>query len=306
MGASTGVLVAQWFRVSHGEGERKALVGAGAAAGLAAAFNAPLSGMMFVLEELQVSFTPVVLVATFLAAVSADVMTRLITGDLPVFMLKGMAAPTFTVLPGALAVGLVAGFGGVWFNRTLLASLNLYEKLRHWPVLWVGAGTGALMGVLGWIVPGVAGSGYDLVTQALSGGTALAVLPMLLLIRFGMTMISYGSGTAGGIFVPMFVLGALGGLFLGGMAHLLAPTWFPHPEVFVVLGMGALFTAVVRAPLTGLVLMIELTGSYAFMLPLLVSCLLAYGVAEAMNVPPIYEALRLRARELNETRKAEA
>lgn len=299
MGSSCGMLVARWFKVTPGEGERKALISAGAGAGLAGAFNAPLSGMMFVLEELHVKFTPVVLVATFLAAVSADIVTRILVGAQPVFLMAGMTAPTLTVLPGALVVGVLAGFGGIAFNRGLLFSLNLYDKLHshHWPVFVVGAITGGLMGAMGWAVPGLAGSGYVYVEQALIGNTALALLPLLLLARFVMTMMSYGSGAAGGIFGPLLVLGSLGGLALGGMAHAISPSWFPNAEVFAVLGMGALFTSVARAPLTSLVLMIELTGIYAFMLPLLVSCLIAYGVAEALGVPPIYESLRKRALE---------
>jgi CIC family chloride channel protein len=108
-------------------------------------------------------------------------------------------------------------------------------------------------------------------------------------------MLSYGSGAAGGFFAPLLVIGALGGLAVGRVAHGFAPAWADYPEVFAVLGMGALLTAIVRAPLTGIVLMIELTGKYDFMLPLLVCSLVAYGVAEALQDEPIYEALRERA-----------
>ena len=109
-------------------------------------------------------------------------------------------------------------------------------------------------------------------------------------------MVSYGCGAAGGIFAPLLVIGALGGLAVGRLVHHVAPAWAAQPEIFAVLGMGALLTAIVRAPLTGIVLMIELTGKYDFMLPLLVSCFAAYGVAEALRDEPIYEALRERAK----------
>src|ERR1019366_7882671 len=99
-----------------------------------------------------------------------------------------------------------------------------------------------------------------------------------------------------GIFAPLLVIGALGGLAVGSAAHLIAPAWAARPEVFAVLGMGALLTSIVRAPLTGIVLMVELTGKYDYMLPLLVSCFAAYGVAEALSDVPIYEALRERAK----------
>ncbi len=297
MGGSCGLMVSDLWRVKRGEGERRALISAGSGAGLAAAFNAPLAGMIFVLEELQVNLTPVIFVAAFLASVTADVVCRVLVGGTPEFsLLRGAPSPTLSVLPGALLLGLLAGLGGVIFNRALLATVSLYDRLRRWPAFWTGAATGAVIGLMGWIAPSLVGTGGPIVARALSGGLAAGIVPVFLVARFGLTMVSYGSGPAGGIFLPTFVLGALGGLAFGSLAHAAAPGWFPEPEVFAVLGMGALFTAVVRAPLTGLVMMIELTGVYDFMLPLLASCLVAYGVAEAFGTPPIYEALRLRNR----------
>ncbi len=294
MGGATGLMVAEWFRVKPGEGERKALIAAGAGAGLAAAFNAPLAGVMFVLEELAGNFTPVILVAAFLASVSADVVARLLTGEMPVFPLHTVGAPTVNTLPLALVLGLLCGLGGVVFNRCLLKSLDLWERVR-WPSWATGALAGAAVGLAGGLFPGVAGSGGVLAERALAGEIALKWLPLLLLTRFALTMASYGTGAAGGIFAPLLVLGALGGLAVGKVAHQAVPAWAEHPEVFAIIGMGGLLTAIVRAPMTGIVLMIELTGVYAFMLPLLVCCLTAYGVAEGLRDKPIYEALRERA-----------
>jgi CIC family chloride channel protein len=295
MGGATGLMVSEWFKVKPGEGERKALISAGSGAGLAAAFNAPLAGVMFVLEELQGSFTPVVFVAAFLASVVADIVGRVLTGEMPVFALKSMTAPTMSALPLALVVGAVAGLGGVIFNRCLLASLDVFDGLRRWPIWVPGAIAGAVVGIASGLYPGVAGSGGVLAERALIGEIALRWVPLLLLVRFGLTMVSYGSGAAGGIFAPLLVIGALGGLATGGLVNAIWPALAPHPEIFAVLGMGALLTAIVRAPLTSIVLMVELTGKYDFMLPLLVSCLAAYGVAEALKNAPIYEALRERA-----------
>jgi CIC family chloride channel protein len=288
-------MVSTWFRVKQGEGERKALISAGAAAGLAAAFNAPLAGLIFVLEELTGSFTPVVFVASFLAAVTADVVCRVVTGETPVFALHGMAAPTLHTLPVAALVGVLAGFAGVLFNRSLLASLDLFERLNRWPTFAVGALAGAVVGIAAWLHPDISGSGALLSEKAVNGGIAVEWMLVFLVARFFLTMVSYGSGAAGGIFAPLLVMGSLGGLSLGAGVHALLPGWAAFPETFAVIGMGALFTATVRAPLTGIVLMIELTGQYAFMLPLLVSCFAAYGVAEAMGDRPIYEALGERS-----------
>jgi CIC family chloride channel protein len=306
MGGATGLMVSGWFRVKQGEGERKALISAGAAAGLAAAFNAPLAGLMFVLEELSGSFTPVLFVASFLAAVTADVVCRVVTGETPVFALHGMPGPSLHALPVAVLIGLLAGLGGVAFNRSLLASLDLFESVKALPPFVVGAGVGVVIGFAAWIYPGVSGSGALLSERALSGGIALKWMLVLLAVRFALTMLSYGSGAAGGIFAPLLVLGALGGLAIGAGVHEILPGWAAYPETFAVIGMGALFTATVRAPLTGIVLMIELTGKYDFMLPLLVSCFAAYGIAEAMGDMPIYEALRERGKHLAAARANQA
>lgn len=295
MGGAAGLMVSSFFRVSHGEGERKALITAGAGAGLAAAFNAPLSGMVFVLEELQVALTPVVFVAAFLAAVAAAIVARLLAGGAPVFAIGRMASPGLEALPGALVLGGLAGLAGCGFNWSLLKSMDLFDRLQRCPPALVGALVGGAMGLAGWIVPGLAGTGTGIVQQALEGRIAAEAMLLLLGARFLMTMASYGCGPAGGIFIPLFVLGSLGGLSLGAAGHALLPALFPRPEVFAVLGMGALFTGIVRAPLTGLVLMVELTGAYGFMLPLLVSCFAAYGVAEMLGSTPVYEALRIRA-----------
>jgi CIC family chloride channel protein len=295
MGGATGLMVSTWFRVKQGEGERKALVSAGAAAGLAAAFNAPLAGLIFVLEELTGNLTPVVFVASFLAAVAADVVCRVVTGETPVFVLHGMPGPSLQGLPLAAIIGLVAGLGGVIFNRSLLASLDLFDRLRAWPPFAVGAATGVIVGFAAWVYPDVSGSGALLSERALLGGIAIRWVLVLIVSRFVLTMVSYGSGAAGGIFAPLLVLGSLSGLAVGSAIHSFLPGWAEYPETFAVIGMGAILTATVRAPLTAIVLMIELTGQYDFMLPLLVACFAAYGVAEALGDRPIYEALRERS-----------
>lgn len=301
MGGATGLMVAQGLRVKTGAGEQRALISAGAGAGVAAAFNAPLAGMMFVLEELQGNFTPVVFVAAFLSCVAGDVVCRVLTGDAPVFPLSAMTSPGLAVLPWALLLGALAGGAGVLFNRALLGSLDAFERLRRWPVWVVGGLTGGVLGLAGAFAPGLTGSGGLLVEQALAGGIAVRMIGGWLVARFILTMISYGCGAAGGIFAPLLALGALGGLLVGHGAHALMPTVITHPEIFAVLGMGALFTAIVRAPLTGIVLMVELTGQYGFMLPLLAACLTAYGVAEGLRDEPVYEALRHRSMRLAKT-----
>lgn len=294
MGGATGLMISDALRIQPGQGERKALISAGAGAGLAAAFNAPLSGMIFVLEELHGAFTPVVFIAAFLSSVTADIVARVLTGEMPVFSVHVAGPPALSNLPLAAALGALMGLVAVAFNRGLLFSLDVFERLKKAPPFLVGALAGLFVGAIGAYSPRIVGSGGLLVDQALAGELALKWLPLIFVTRFALTLVSYGSGTAGGIFAPVLVLGAVGGMAVGVLGHHVMPEWIPDAPLFAVLGMGAFLAGVVRAPLTGIVLMVELTGQYFIMLPLLTACLCAHGVAEALRDRPIYEALMER------------
>jgi CIC family chloride channel protein len=289
MGGAIGQAVSEWIGCEPVE--RRTLVAAGAGAGLAAAFNAPLSGLVFVLEELQRDFAPAVFTAVLVASVVSDLVERLASGQLPIFHVATHATPSLLTLPPALVLGLAAGVLGVAFNRALLGSLDLFRRLRRWPPWLVGTVVGAAVGLVGWVDPEVLGGGDLLVVRTLEGGVALSALPRPFVERFALTMVSYGCGAPGGLFAPLLVLGSQLGLAVGLLTQHLGQPAIEDPIVFAVVGMAAYFTAIVRAPLTGIVLMIEMTGDYALVLPLLVACLAAYGVAELLGDLPIYEAL---------------
>jgi len=144
---------------------------------------------------------------------------------------------------------------------------------------------------VGWFAPITIGGGQSLAVLVLTSKLTITAIPLLFVIRFFLTISSYGSGASGGIFSPLLALGALFGLALGQIAHHYAPAIAPEPGVFAVVGMAAYFAAIVRAPLTGVVLIVEMTGDYQQMLPLLISCFCAYAVAEMMKDLPICEAL---------------
>jgi chloride channel protein, CIC family len=296
MGGAVGAAVAEWLKVTPRE--RLTLIAAGAGAGLAAAFNAPLAGLTFVLEELQRDFTPLVFGASFIAAVTADVVTRSLTDQLPVFHVVTYPVPPLVALPGFLLLGLLTGLWGVAFNRSLLGTLEFFARAGGWlpragawPASLAGALVGAAVGLIGWFAPTALGGGHGLVEAVLRGQVALAGIPLWFGLRFGLTMASYGCGAPGGIFAPLLVLGALVGLGVGELTHLVLPDAVNHPAAFAVVGMAAYFAAIVRAPLTGIVLIVEMTNNYAQMLPLLVACFSAYAVAEALGDRPVYEAL---------------
>ncbi|MHB2016763.1 MAG: H(+)/Cl(-) exchange transporter ClcA [Candidatus Xenobia bacterium] len=289
MGGAMGQWVSEVFGATVLE--RQALITAGASAGLAAAFNAPIAGMIFALEEVQRDFTPTFFTSALVASVTADVVTRVLTGQASVIPIPVYPAPPMQAMPAFLILGACAGILGVAYNRGLLASLNLFSRLR-----WIRGSGGALVGIViaifAWIQPIVVGGGYTVLDLTFKlKSMAFSTIILFWIVRYFLTMISYGCGAPGGIFAPLLVLGALNGMLIGElMAH-----WFPQfgvePQVFAVVGMGAYFTAIVRAPLTGIVLIVEMTSNYNQTLPLLVACIAAYAVAEALHDPPVYEAL---------------
>jgi len=289
IGGAVGSAIASWLKAPARE--RRTLIAAGAGAGLAAAFNAPISGLTFVLEEVQRDFHPIVFAAAFLAAVIADIVARIFSGENLVFSVPSYVTPPLAALPVFALLGIVAGFLGILFNRSLIGVLNLFARFKGNTTLVVTACFGGLAGLIGWISPTAIGSGHQLAEVVLVGQLTLTAIPAWFILRFFLTVGNYGTGAAGGIFAPLLVLGALLGLATGQAAHHFAPTLVPVPAAFAVVGMAAYFTAIVRAPLTGTLLIIEMTGNYEQMLPLLVSCFCAYAIAEWMKDLPIYEAL---------------
>jgi CIC family chloride channel protein len=306
MGAALGELISRGSR--RNRLDRSVLIGAGAGAGLATAFSAPLAGLIFVAEELFRAFSTRMVVAAFVACVGAGAVTMLLHDVPPLFQVTPFAAPPLTDLWMFLLVGVAAGLLGVCFNRTLLLSLRGFDglgaaldrttSLRGLPApargALGGAIVGAVIGLLGWFMPQFIGGGDELVQQTLAGRIAFTALPMALLLRFALIMICYGCGAAGGIFAPLLAIAAL----LGALAGELARTWLsdlgPDPTATAIVAMAAVFAAIVRAPLTGIALLLEMTGCYGLLLPMLAASCAAYLVALMLRDQPIYEALRER------------
>ncbi len=292
MGGAVGDGVSRLLKVS--ERERLTLISAGAGAGLAAAFNAPLSGLVFVLEEIRRDFQPIVFGAALVAAIIADIIARIGTGQFPVFAVPSYPVVPLASLPIFAVAGIVAGVLGVLFNRGLVFTLDQFARIPARFILPAAMLTGGLVGLTGWFAPRLIGSGHALAEAALRGELLLYSIPLFILLRFLLTLTSYGTGAPGGIFAPLLVIGALLGLAIGLIAHNLWPQVVPTPAVFAVVGMAAFFTAIVRAPLTGIMLIVEMTGNYNQILPLLVACFCAYAAAELIKDLPIYEALLQR------------
>jgi CIC family chloride channel protein len=269
----------------------RTLLAAGAGAGLATAFNAPIAGAVFVLEELVRRFDTRVAIATFGASAGAIAVARVLLGETPDFRVEPLPYPGAGTVPVYLALGVLAGLLGVAYNRTLLGALAAGDRLRRCPVELRAAVVGAAVGLLAWFAPDLVGGGDAITQRALDGKGTLGALSLVFLLRFGLGAVSYAAGTPGGLFAPMLVLGAQSGLLLGTLCGHWFPTVVPDPTAFAVVGMAAFFTAVVRAPLTGLVLVTEMTGSFTLLLPMLGACFAAMAVPTLLRDPPIYESL---------------
>jgi CIC family chloride channel protein len=188
----------------------------------------------------------------------------------------------------------MAGLLAVLYNRSLLATLAAVERIGG-PVELRAAVIGATVGALAWAAPGLVGGGDGITQSALNGELVLVALPAIFLFRLALGALSYTAATPGGLFAPMLVLGAVAGLGFGLVAERLFPGLGLQPEAFALVGMGAFFAGVVRAPLTGIVLVIEMTGDSDMILPLLSGCFGAMLVAELLREPPVYASLRQRA-----------
>jgi chloride channel protein, CIC family len=291
-----GAVIGHLVGVASGRGwpDCRALLAAGAGAGLATAFNAPMAGAVFVLEELVQKFEHRSALTALAASSTAIATAHLILGDTLEFRLPPLAYPAPEIGPLFFVLGAVMGFLGIFYNWLLLRTVSVYESFSHTPVELRAAATGALVGVLAWFAPGLVGGGQIITQGALSGAQDVFILPLVLLLRFGLGSASYAAGTPGGLFAPMLALGALAGLFFGVVCGLLLPGVDIQPQAFAVVGMTALFTAAVRAPLTGIVLATEMTGSAVLLLPMLAACFTAMLAPTAMRCPPIYESLRDR------------
>ena len=291
MGGTIGRLISDFL--SKVVPEPWTFIAAGAGAGLAVAFNAPLAAALFVVEELLHRFSTRVFSATLVACITGTVVLRHFMGNTFDFGAPAIKLLPSRVLPEYLLLGLLAGLVGVAFNQTLLATLRMFDRARSWPRGCKGAAVGAAAGLLAYFNPFVIGGGENIGELAIAGHIALSTALWILIVRFALTMLSYGSGAPGGIFAPLL---ALGGIFGQGFVGLWAIMGHPLPEpsAFAIVSMAACFTAIIRSPLTGVVLMLEMTGSWTLILPMLAACVLAYAVPELLGNPPIYDSLRQR------------
>jgi chloride channel protein, CIC family len=292
MGATIGHIIAPWL-VRERDDQRMVLA-AGAGAGLAVAFNAPVGGSVFVFEELTSSFTPWLLVATLSAATFAVAVMRWMIGNQYVFFVLPGSAPGGRIAWFFLLLGGLLGAAGAAYNALSLCLLDLSDRLSRYPTVTRAAFIGAAVGLVAFFAPALVGSGDTLTQSILSNKVPMHALGMVFIIRFLLGPWSYTAGTPGGMFAPLLLVGAAAGGFFGGVLQHYAPGLEVSLVEFAIVGMVALFAASVRAPLTGIVLAIEMTGRGDLTLQMLAAALGAMLVAELLQSPPIYQSLRQR------------
>lgn len=274
--------------------EERYLLTSGASAGLAAAFNAPLAGVIFALEELHRNFSIMVLLPSMAAAFTATIISRAIFGRATIFDIPDLQLLPISYYGIVVLVALFAGAFGVIFNLGLLNvnkfyNLPFFKKPVHKIIF-------ALLctGVLGFYLPEVLGGGNNLINHLAKTPVSLQLLLVFLTGKLLFTLISYGCGVPGGFFLPMLVIGALCGSICANVLITLGLIEKIYAANIMVVAMAALFSSSVRSPITGTVLIMEMTASYQQLLSLAIAAMVAFVIAELAHSKPIYEELMQR------------
>jgi H+/Cl- antiporter ClcA len=270
--------------------EKKYLVTCGACGGLAAAFNAPLAGMMFGLEEIHKNFSAIALFPVMVAAIIADLFSKGCFGIGASLNFEIAHLLPFKYYPLYLAVGVLMGLFGALYNKTLISLQKGYRKLPF--PLWLRIMIPfAVAGLVGLIYPELLGAGHNLLEGLTEGSFALNVLVVLLLGKFLFSMVCFCSGAPGGIFFPLLVLGSLAGCIWGELAVIIFGV--PREIIinFMLMGMAGMFAGVVRAPITGVILVMEMSGSLTQMAGITITACAATLIANLVKSKPIYDSL---------------
>jgi CIC family chloride channel protein len=271
IGSAIGSSLGQLLKVSADR--MRTLVGCGAAAGIAATFNAPIAGSMFALEVILGDFGLATFSPIVISAVVSTVVSRAYLGDTPAFIVPVYELVSAWEFPMYLVLGLFCAVVGVTFTKTLYKFEDLFDRFKLPEYLKAAVG-GLILGGIGLFFPQVLGVGYGAIDQALMHELAWWLMLILVAVKILATSITIGSGGSGGIFAPSLVLGAMAGGFFGGVVHDLFPDVAASPGAYSIVGMGAVVSATTHGPLTAILILFEMTGDYKIILPLMFACII--------------------------------
>jgi CIC family chloride channel protein len=272
----------------------KALLPVGAAAAIAAAFNTPLAAVIFALEEIVGDLHAPMIGSVVLASATSWLVLRALLGNSPLFKVPAyqLVHPAEFAIYGVL--GLLGGIVSVAFTKMLLGLRRKFLKLPMGTVPLQPVAGGLLVGIFGWFVPQVLGVGYGYVGESLNGNMALKLMALLVVLKLVAVAVSYASGNAGGIFGPALFIGAMLGGSVGTIAHKLLPAYTATAGAYALVGMGTAFAGIVRAPMTSVLMIFEMTQDYSVIVPLMISNLVSLFIASRLQPEPIYDALAIQ------------
>lgn len=287
LGAGAGAFIGKISKMNGTDKDK--LIAAGAGSAIAATFNAPIAGTIFVLEELVNKFSSSLLFPVLIATVSADTLSRYIIGNKPCFIIpENIDTTGLTDIPAFIILGITAAFLGVLFAKNIFLNNKFFNNIKI-PNYIKPAIAGAIIGVIGLFIPLVMGSGNIAVDILLAHKLQFSMIIIIFLLKFILTPICFGSGAAGGIFLPTLMLGAFLGYIIASILNIIG--FQTDPIILSVLGMGAFLSAVARTPITATVMVFEMTGSYNFILPIMLCSAIADLTAEKLGHKPIYSML---------------
>ena len=264
----------------------------GAAAGLAAAFNAPISAVLFVIEEVIGRWSAGILGSVVLSAVSSVVVMRLFLGSEPLFRIP----PVGLVRPGELiaygVLGIAGGLASGVFSSSIATLRPRLKALPQWTQYFQPAIAGLLIGLIGVMgFPQAMGAGYEFIDQAIHGQFTWQVLGILAGLKIVATTLSFASGTPGGMFAPTLFIGAMLGAAVGGVEQMFFPHLSGSAGTYALVGMGVLFAGFLRAPMTSVFMALEVSGNYSIIVPVIVANTFAYVIARSLQPVPIFDLL---------------
>jgi CIC family chloride channel protein len=281
-------------RLGLGTEQVKNLIPVGAAAAIAAAFNTPLAAVLFSLEEIMGDLHAPVIGAVVLASAASWMVLRMLLGNNPLFRVPQYQLGHPLELAVYAVLGVAGGVVSVVFTKLLLGMRARFLQFPRNTVWFQPLAGGLLVGLMGLFVPQVLGVGYGFVGEALNGRMAFRLMVLLVVLKLFAVTVSYASGNAGGIFGPSLFIGAMLGGAIGTLAHQLLPAYTATPGAYALVGMGALFAGIVRAPMTSVLMIFEMTQDYAVIVPLMIANLVSLFIASRLQREPIYEALAVQ------------